>query len=138
MIPIRVLPTCNAVLNGISAILLLSGYLGIRTGRVRMHRICMKAAVGSSALFLASYLFYHYQTGSKRFEGVGAMRTFYFALLFSHTVLAAAIVPMVFVTLSRALRDDLIRHKRIARWTFPLWMYVSVTGVAVYWVLYHL
>ena len=112
------------------------GYVLIRTGRRRAHERVMKTALATSAVFLASYLAYHFQVGSVRFTGQGTVRTIYFAVLISHTVLAAAIVPLVLVTFSRALGARFDAHRRIARVTLPLWLYVSVTGVVVYWMLY--
>ncbi|MBI3940249.1 MAG: DUF420 domain-containing protein [Acidobacteria bacterium] len=135
--PLHSLPTLNAVLNGTTALLLLTGYACIRRGRVVAHRRFMLAALFSSALFLISYLTYHFQVGSKHFAGTGGIRTVYLAILFSHTLLAAAIVPLVIMTAQRALRAEFSGHKRIARWTLPLWIYVSATGVIVYWMLYH-
>ena len=102
------------------------------------HRLCMLSAFATSSLFLISYLTYHYQVGSVPFQGRGWIRFVYFAILISHTILAAAIVPLVLLTLARALRGRFDRHKRIARWTLPLWLYVSITGVIVYWMLYGL
>ena len=118
--------------------LLVSGYLFIRRGRVAAHKLCMLSAFATSTLFLASYLIYHYQIGSRPFGGQGLMRTVYFAVLLSHTVLATAIVPLVLITLRRAWKGNFERHARIARRTLPLWLYVSVTGVLVYWMLYRL
>ncbi len=138
MIPVTSLPHLNALLNTVSAILLLTGYCLIRRRNVAAHRRCMLAALGSSALFLISYLVYHFSVGSVRFEGQGWIRLVYFAVLVSHTVLATAIVPLVLVTVVRALRRRFDRHRDIARWTLPLWLYVSVTGVAVYWMLYRM
>jgi putative membrane protein len=135
---ISYLPTIDAVLNATSALLLTLGYIFIRRGNVRAHKTCMLSAVGTSALFLACYLTYHYFHGTTRFTGQGAVRPIYFAILISHTVLAAAIVPLVVATLYRALRGRFALHRRIARWTLPTWLYVSVTGVVVYWMLYHL
>ena len=126
------LPTLNAVLNATSALLLLVGYLLIRAGRREAHRKVMLLALACSALFLTSYLVYHFQVGSVRFRGEGPVRTL------THTVLAVAIVPLVLVTLSRALRGRFELHRRLARLTLPLWAYVSVTGVVVYWMLYRL
>jgi uncharacterized membrane protein YozB (DUF420 family) len=137
-VTIRDLPALNAALNATSAGLLLAGWLLIRSGRRGAHRACMLAALGCSALFLASYLWYHAQVGSVRFTGQGAVRQLYFAVLISHTVLAAAILPLVAATVSRAWAGRFDRHRRIARITLPLWGYVSVTGVAVYWMLYRL
>lgn len=133
---IRDLPTLNAALNATSALLLTAGYLLIRTGRREAHRAVMLAAVACSALFLTSYLVYHYHVGSVRFRGQGTLRAVYLSILASHTVLAVAIVPLVLITLTRALRGRYDRHRRIARITLPLWAYVSVTGVVVYWMLY--
>ena len=132
------LPAVNATLNGTSAVLLAVGYLFIRRRRIAAHKVCMLSAFGTSSLFLISYLTYHYHVGSVRFTGQGAARAVYFTILLSHTILAAAILPLALVTLSRALRGRFDRHVRIARWTLPLWLYVSVTGVIVYWMLYHL
>ncbi len=132
------LPAVEAVLNAASALLLALGFYFIRRKNIRAHKACMLTAVGTSVLFLACYLTYHYFHGVTRFSGQGAVRPFYFALLGSHTVLAAAIVPLVIGTLYRAFRQRFDQHKRLARWTLPIWLYVSVTGVAVYWMLYHL
>jgi uncharacterized membrane protein YozB (DUF420 family) len=137
--PNTFLPHLNALLNATSAILLLSGYTFIRLGRVKAHRNCQLAAVVSSTLFLVSYLIYHFgYHGVSLFLGQGIVRPIYFSILFSHIVLAVVIVPLVLVTLVRAARGDFQRHRRIARWTLPLWLYVSVTGVIVYLMLYHL
>lgn len=138
MIPVTSLPHLNALLNSVSAVLLLAGYFFVRRRRLAAHRRCMLAALGSSALFLASYLIYHFSVGSVRFQGQGWPRTVYFAVLVSHTVLATAIAPLVLVTVTRALRRRFDRHRAIARWTLPLWLYVSVTGVVVYWMLYRM
>ena len=138
MIPLTALPALNATLNGACALLLLAGFLCIRRRRVAAHKACMASACVASALFLASYLTYHYQVGSVRFTGQGWVRPVYFAVLLSHTVLAAAVVPLALVTLARALRGRFDRHVRIARWALPVWLYVSVTGVIIYWMLYHL
>ncbi len=136
--PLSLLPTLNATLNGVSALLLTGGFLFIRRKNVTAHRACMLSACATSALFLVSYLVYHYHVGSVRFAGQGWVRPVYFAVLLSHTVLAAAILPLALVTLARALRGRFDRHARIARWTLPIWLYVSVTGVIVYVMLYHL
>lgn len=133
-----IFPQINATLNGTTAVLLLVGRNFIRHGRMAAHRAVMIAAFVLSTLFLTSYLYYHYHVGSVRFQGQGWSRPFYFSILISHTTLAVVIVPMVIITLSRALRERFDRHRAIARWTFPLWMYVSVTGVIVYFMLYHL
>lgn len=128
----------NATLNALSAVLLSTGYWMIRRGRVLAHKSCMGLAFLSSTVFLVSYLLYHARVGSVAFRGQGWIRSVYFTLLASHTILAAAIVPLAVITLSRALREQFDRHKRIARWTLPLWLYVSVTGVVIYFLLYHL
>lgn len=135
---IYLLPHVNALLNSASAVLLLSGYAFIKRQRVRAHRNCQVAAVVTSTLFLASYLTYHYYHGATRFAGQGIVRPVYFAILISHTILAIVIVPLVLVTLYRATRGDFERHRRIARWTLPIWLYVSVTGVLVYLMLYQI
>src|SRR3990170_3718770 len=136
MLPLTLLPTLNAILNALSAILLVNGYLYIRRRKIAAHKRCMIAAVVTSSLFLVSYLTYHYQIGSKHFEGQGPVRTIYFSILISHTALAITIVPLVLMTLRRAWKGNFERHARIARRTLPLWLYVSVTGVLVYWMLY--
>lgn len=130
-------PALNAALNGTAGVLLLSGYTFIRRRQVTAHRVCMVAAFLTSTAFLVSYLIYHARVGSVPFHGQGWIRPVYFFILFTHIVLAAAIVPLALVTLSRALREQFDRHKRIARWTLPLWLYVSVTGVVIYFLLYH-
>ena len=132
------LPGLNALLNSASALLLATGFFFIRTGRRDAHRNCMLGAVACSTLFLASYLYYHAHVGSVRFAGVGTIRAVYFAILISHTLLAIVIVPLVAFTLGRALQGRFALHRRLARITLPLWGYVSVTGVVVYWMLYRL
>jgi uncharacterized membrane protein YozB (DUF420 family) len=132
------LPALNACLNATSAVLLATGYVLIRRGRRDAHKRVMLAALVSSALFLTSYLVYHAQVGSVRFRGQGPVRTVYFTILLTHTVLAVAIVPLVGMTLVPALRARFDRHRRLARITLPLWAYVSVTGVVIYWMLYRL
>ncbi len=134
------LPTLNAILNSISAFLLTIGYVFIKRKNREAHRRCMLGAFATSTLFLISYLTYHIgkQTGPTPFSGQGWIRSFYFTILISHTILAAVIVPLVFVTFARALKGNFDRHRRIARWTLPIWLYVSVTGVVVYLMLYHL
>lgn len=132
------LPALNAALNATCAVLLVIGWILIKRGRIRQHRAVMIAAVSTSALFLVSYLVYHAQVGSVRFTGQGAIRIVYFTVLLTHTILAAAIVPMVLVTFSRGLAGRYDRHRRIARWTMPIWLYVSVIGVIVYVMLYRL
>ena len=132
------LPALNAVLNSASAILVLAGVYFIKQGNVTAHKTCMLAALGVSALFLTSYLIYHYQVGSVRFEHEGPIRIIYLGILLTHTVLAAAVVPLVLRTVYLALKNRLDSHRRIARWTFPIWIYVSVTGVVVYLMLYQM
>lgn len=132
------LPALNAVLNGTAAVLLVSGYLLIRRGRVEPHKRCMLAALATSALFLVSYVVYHANVGSRPFPGQGAVRVVYFGILITHVVLAAAILPLALTTATRGLRAQYDRHVRIARWTLPLWMYVSITGVVIYLMLYQL
>jgi putative membrane protein len=132
------LPALNACLNATSALLLLTGYVLIRRGQRAAHKRVMLAALASSALFLTSYLVYHAQVGSVRFRGQGMVRTVYFTILLTHTVLAVVIVPLVGMTLVPALRGRFDRHRRLARITLPLWAYVSVTGVVIYWMLYRL
>ena len=132
------LPALNATLNAASAVLLATGFVLIRAGRREAHKRAMVAALVCSTLFLTSYLVYHAQVGSVRFRGQGALRPVYFAILISHTVLAVTVVPLALVTLVQALRTRFDRHRAIARVTLPLWAYVSVTGVVVYWMLYRL
>lgn len=133
-----VLPTVNAALNATAASLLVAGYMMIRRRRIAAHRACMVAALCCSALFLTSYLIYHAKVGSVGFQGTGPVRSVYFATLISHTVLAAAVPLLAIVTVWRALRERFERHVAIARWTLPIWLYVSVSGVAVYWMLYRM
>jgi uncharacterized membrane protein YozB (DUF420 family) len=135
---ISYLPHVNACLNGTSAVLLFSGYLFIRSGNVAAHRTCQVSALVVSILFLASYLTYHFNHGTTRFQGTGLARPIYFTVLTSHTILAIVIVPLVALTFDRAFRRDFIRHRRIARITLPLWLYVSITGVIVYLMLYQI
>jgi len=137
-VTIRDLPTLNAALNTSSALLLTAGWALIRRRRRDAHRLAMLGALAASAAFLASYLVYHSEVGSVRFTGQGPVRAVYFAVLLSHTLLAAAIVPLVLITLARALRGRFDAHRALARWTLPLWMWVSVSGVVVYWMLYRL
>ncbi len=132
------LPTLNAALNATSAVLLTLGWILIRRRRIEAHRRAMLSAFGCSIVFLVSYLVYHFQVGSVKFQGTGTVRTVYFAILLTHTVLAAAVPFLAVITLSRALARRFDRHKRIARWTLPIWLYVSVTGVVVYWMLYQM
>ena len=135
---VNFLPTLNAILNATSGILITIGFFLIRRKQIAAHRSCMIGAVISSSLFLISYLVYHigFKAGVSRFMGTGWIRPVYFGILISHTILAITIVPLVAVTLTRALRGRFILHRRIARWTFPMWLYVSVTGVIVYLMLY--
>jgi putative membrane protein len=131
-------PAINATLNGTSAVLLTTGHAFIRRGRMAAHRACMIAAVVTSSVFLVSYLYYHAHVRSVHFPGTGWARPVYFSILISHTVLAAAVPPLVLITLTYALRRRFDRHRRIARWTYPIWLYVSITGVAVYIMLYRI
>lgn len=131
------LPTVNAALNAFSAVFLLLGYRAIRRGRILLHRGCMLTACASSALFLVCYIYYHLHAGINYFHGQGWIRPAYLTLLTTHTILAIVVLPMVIITLTLALRGRFDRHRRIARWTWPIWVYVSVTGVIVYWLLYH-
>lgn len=133
-----IFPKINAVLNGTSAVLLVIGRSYIKRGRMAAHRAVMITALISSTLFLTSYLYYHAHVGSVHFPGQGIWRPIYFTILISHTLLAITIVPMVIITVSRALRERFDRHRAIARWTYPLWLYVSVTGVVIYFMLYQL
>jgi uncharacterized membrane protein YozB (DUF420 family) len=137
-LPSSNLPAIEAALNGSAAVLLGCGYFMIRRNRIFAHKMCMLSAFSASIGFLVTYLWFHTQYGDIRFGGHGTVRTFYLSLLASHIVLAAVIVPLAIITLSRALRRQYKRHKRIARWTLPTWVYVSVTGVIVYWMVYHL
>ncbi len=132
------LPTVNAALNATAAVLLVCGWLLIRSGRKRAHKRVMIAAFSVSTLFLVSYLAYHATAGVTHFQGTGAIRTVYFAVLFSHTVLAAAVPPLAVLSLWRGLNGRFGSHKRVARWTLPIWLYVSITGVVVYAMLYRL
>lgn len=132
------LPAVNATLNALSSIWLICGYIFIRQRKIPAHRFCMFGALITSALFLTSYLIYHYHAGSKSFAGQGSIRTVYFTILLTHTVLATAVVPLALITLSRALKERFDKHKRIAQWTLPIWFYVSVTGVIVYLMLYQM
>jgi putative membrane protein len=138
---LSVFPALNATLNGASAILITAGralILSQHRKKIQLHRACMISAVATSSLFLASYLYYHAHIGSVRFPGQGWVRPVYFALLISHTLLAATVVPLVLLTLAAALRGRFKQHRRIARWTYPIWLYVSITGVVVYIMLYRI
>lgn len=130
------LPVVNASLNALSAVLLAGGYYFIRSGQKGRHKLCMLAALASSCLFLTCYLVYHYSVGSIPFLGTGWIRWAYFTILISHIMLAVLTLPLAIVTARRALKGDFERHRRLARWTFPIWMYVSLTGLVIYWMLY--
>jgi len=135
------LPAVNAILNGTSAILLVLGYAAIRRRAIRLHKACMLSALGVSALFLASYLYYHFVVRHGQpthFTGPGLSKPIYFAILTSHTLLAIVVAPLALYTAYQGVRDQLARHVKIARWTMPIWLYVSITGVVVYWMLYQL
>jgi uncharacterized membrane protein YozB (DUF420 family) len=132
------LPAVNASLNAVAATFLVIGYVLIRNGRRDAHKRCMLTALATSALFLLSYVVYHANAGSVRFEGTGVIRVVYFGVLIPHIILAATILPLALITTARGLRGDYTRHVRIARWTLPIWLYVSVTGVVVYVMLYQL
>src|SRR5215470_16420507 len=138
MLDLSFFPALNATLNGASAILITTGHALIRRKKVRLHRACMIAAVATSTLFLTSYLYYHAHVGSVRFPGQGWVRPVYFSLLISHTLLAATVVPLILLALAAGLRGRFERHRRIARWAYPIWLYVSITGVVVYLVLYQI
>jgi uncharacterized membrane protein YozB (DUF420 family) len=138
MADLTIFPALNATLNGASAVLLVTGRTLIRQGKVQLHRACMVAAVLTSTGFLACYLYYHAHVGSVHFPGQGWARTLYFSILISHTLFAATVPVLVTVTLTFALRQKFDRHRRIARWTYPIWLYVSVTGVIVYLMLYQI
>jgi uncharacterized membrane protein YozB (DUF420 family) len=138
VLEIQQLPALNASLNALSGVLLTAGYIMIRQRRIAAHRACMLAAFSASALFLTSYVVYHANTGSRPFPGHGPIRLVYFTILISHVLLAATILPLAIVTLRRGLRAQYDRHVRIAQWTWPIWMYVSMTGVVIYVMLYQL
>ena len=138
MVALSTWPLLNACLNGTSALLIGSGFVAIRRRRIAVHKACMLAACATSVLFLVSYLLYHHQVGSTAFTGQGAIRVVYFTVLISHTILAVVIVPLVIMTVYLAWREQWPRHRRLARWTLPLWLYVSVTGVVIYIMLYQL
>jgi uncharacterized membrane protein YozB (DUF420 family) len=127
----------DAILNATAGVLLIAGFVAVRRHRIRVHRVLMLSAFAVSIAFLISYCIYHYHVGDVRFEGQGAIRPVYFTILISHITLAAVIVPLVLITLIRALRGRFVKHRAIARWTLPLWVYVSVTGVVVYLLLFH-
>lgn len=138
MLELTDLPALNATLNGISAAFLVAGFILIKRGQWRLHKRCMLGALTTSALFLLSYVIYHANVGSRPFTGTGAARVVYFTILITHVILAAAILPLALVTAARGLRAQYGRHVAIARWTLPLWLYVSVTGVIIYLMLYQL
>jgi putative membrane protein len=135
---VSLLPHLNAILNGTSAVFLLTGYVFIRLGHETAHKRCMISALICSAAFLTSYVIYHANTGSRPFPGMGFVRVAYFAILITHIVLAVTILPLALMTATRGLRSQFDRHVRIARWTLPLWLYVSITGVIIYLMLYQL
>jgi putative membrane protein len=130
------LPALNATLNGLSALLIATGYVLIRRGRRDLHKRFMLAALATSSLFLVSYVIYHANTGSRPFQGTGVVRPIYFAILITHVILAAVIVPLALTTAIRGLKAQYRLHRAIARWTLPVWLYVSVTGVVIYLMLY--
>lgn len=134
---LTMLPALNATLNALATVCLVTGWALIRRRRITAHRAAMLSALACSVLFLTSYVVYHAQVGSRPFTGTGPIRAVYFLILVTHVVLAAAIVPLVMVTVTRALRGRFAQHRAIARWTLPLWLYVSITGVVVYAMLYH-
>jgi len=138
MLELSQLPTLNATLNATSAALLVTGYYFVRHKNVPAHRVCMASAFVVSLLFLCSYLYYHAHVGSTRFTGVGWIRPLYFTILVSHTILAAVVPLLATTTLYRAAYQQWDKHRRIARWTLPIWLYVSVTGVVIYWLLYRI
>jgi uncharacterized membrane protein YozB (DUF420 family) len=135
-LPLTSLPAVNASLNAACTVFLLLGFAFIRNGKIRYHRFCMIVAFLCSTVFLCFYLWFHFHAGVIRFGGQGWIRPVYLTILITHTTLAVVIVPLILITLSRALRERFDRHRAIARWTLPLWLYVSVTGVIVYWLLY--
>jgi uncharacterized membrane protein YozB (DUF420 family) len=138
LISIHDRPVVNATLNATAAVLLVWGYILIRRRSIAAHRRVMLAAFATSSVFLCCYLVYHYNVGSVRFPRTGIIRTVYLSILATHTALAATVPPLAIITLSRGLRERFDRHRRIARWTLPVWLYVSVTGVVVYWMLYQM
>ena len=138
MLQIADLPAVNAGLNAIASVFLAAGYVQIRRGHRQIHKRCMLAALTASALFLISYVIYHWNAGSRPFPGIGFIRTVYLLILVTHVVLAATILPLALVTTARGLQARYERHRRIARWTWPIWMYVSVTGVVIYLMLYQM
>jgi uncharacterized membrane protein YozB (DUF420 family) len=137
-IPVTTLPSINASLNALAAVLLVTGYVLIKQRRETAHKLIMYAAFATSVVFLACYVVYHWQAGHTSFGGPPAVRTLYLAILASHIILAAAVPVLAIVTIYHGMRDNRLKHRRIARWTLPIWLYVSVTGVVIYWMLYHL
>ncbi len=137
MIDIHLLPHFQASMNVVTTVILCTGFYFIKNENKTAHRACMVAALCTSALFLVSYLYYHWQVGTVKFQGQGFVRPVYYFILITHTVLAAVLAPMVIVTVYRAFKENFEKHKAIARWTLPVWLYVSVTGVTVYVMLYH-
>ena len=133
-----VLPTVNAILNGCSGLLLIAAFVFIKQGKITWHRNTMLAATALSILFITSYLTYHYNAGSTLFQGTGGIRYLYFAILLSHTVLAMVNLPMVIITLKRGLAGVYPKHRKIARITLPIWLYISITGVIIYMMLYQI
>lgn len=138
MIEFSELPGLNAILNSITACLLISGFIFVRAGKVKAHKVCMVLALICAAAFLTSYLIYHYQMGATPFRGEGWIRSLYFTILISHTILAALVPPLAVITVVLAVRGRISQHRRLARFTLPIWLYVSVTGVAIYGMLYRL
>ena len=138
MIPLELFPKINASLNGLATVFLVFGYVFIRKGNIPKHRLSMVAACLCSLIFLACYVWYHMHAGRNTFQTPGWIRTVYLGILLSHTILAVVIVPFVLITLGRAIRGNFQRHKKIARYTWPMWIYVSITGVTIYLFLYHL
>jgi uncharacterized membrane protein YozB (DUF420 family) len=138
MIALEAFPGLNATLNAVATVLITTGLVLIRNGRRDAHRLVMLAAVATSTAFLACYLYYHFHHGSTPFAGQGSIRTLYFTILLSHTILAAAVPFLVVTTVFFALRGNFERHRRVAKWTAPIWLYVSVTGVVIYWMLYRM
>ena len=138
MFELTFLPTLNAILNATSAVFLVAGYLYIRRGRKSAHKLCMVGALTLSVAFLVSYLYYHQQVGSVRFQGTGTVRTIYLGILLTHSLLAAAVPFLAALTVVRALRERFDKHRKLGRLTLPIWLYVSVTGVVVYWMLYRM
>lgn len=138
MIDLSILPSVNASLNVTTAVLLILGYVMVRRRALMAHKTCMLAATVTSSVFLASYIYYHIHHGTTRFEGIGLIRPVYFTVLITHTILAVVQVPLILTTLYRAFRGQFEKHKLIARITLPMWLYVSVTGVVIYWMLYRM